>query len=348
MARSLLAVIASHGLAASLLHGVPTTTTSAPAAQSSSAPASSPSAPASQTATHSPREEPFYLAIENAVTPQDKASAQLALAQDILVTRCADGMSSLVCCPSEDVLDLAALLDEGLAASRMAESIADGKDITAEAQVSIKQRAELLDTFGKLFRALADTTVKAEPRNRAILDACGNLAGYFDDPNEAVVESARFWQGAAYRVAGRADRALAVLRPAISTPEARRLGLLARLQRCLALGDQHQYVAALALCLKLEARLDSWFEDQSPDEQKKAQDSARWVRIALMRDWAGRLKKSGEAKHAGELLAEAQKLQGTDPDPPTASRWLSLSATIEGLGEWKLAVAPPTTSQAGG
>jgi tetratricopeptide (TPR) repeat protein len=330
------------------LLGSPTTST--PASQAASQPAQVIARPASQSAVaklSAPLVTPFHTAVEQAKTPEDKASAYVALAQDILVSRCAPGLSALVCCPDASNTELSVLVDEALAAAQSAGKLADGKDVSPDAQLSIKERAELLDTFGKLFRAMTNSSMEAALSRDALLDACGDLAGYFDDPNDAVVESAKFWQGAAYRRAGRADRALAVLRPAIAAPEARRLGLLGRLQRCLALGDKQNYDAAIALCLKLEARVDAWFEDESPAEQKKAQDSARWVRITLLRGWSEQLKKAGEAKHANELIAEADKLLAGDPYPPPPERWLGFSATIEGLGEWKLNPTPPTTSQAG-
>jgi len=108
------------------------------------------------------------------------------------------------------------------------------------------------------------------------------------------------------------------------------------MERCRALGDQGDHAAAVALNLRLSARVDAWFEEADPTTRRQAADSVRWVRIELLRDWARRLKEDGLEDRATEAEEDANRLLGSGPWPPGSDRWLSLGPPIAELPECRI------------
>jgi hypothetical protein len=167
------------------------------------------------------------------------------------------------------------------------------------------------------------------------------LAVYLDDSSMAVVESTRLWVGHAYRRAARPERSLQVLRPIISAPVSRRIGFLARIERCRALGESGNQAAGIALCQRLGARVEAWFAEEDEATREKAADTVRLVRAELLRGWAEKLRAAGEDDSADQALSKAEELVGSGAVSPSPGRWLDLTESIAGLSDW----GPGSTSR---
>jgi hypothetical protein len=196
--------------------------------------------------------------------------------------------------------------------------------------LKLKRISDLIAAFSESFTALAMDDDGSETK-QALLDSAVGLALYLDDENRAVVESAKLWQGVAYRRAGKPERALQVLHPVLTTPEARHIGLYARLERCRALADRGDYAAALAVAQRVAARVDPWFEEMDAETRRQAADSVRWTRIELLGRWGDELRRLGQEELAAETEGEANRLIGSDVYPPPMERWLALTETVSGI-----------------
>jgi hypothetical protein len=268
----------------------------------------------------------------NAGDPFRQVEAWLATAGCILVKQCAAPLS-IEWSGSSDAKK--ALADRSAAAIRCLDRVSallEGTHADAEALWRARDRLEMLRAFAEVFASLARTEGSDESSQR-LLVACNGLAPYLDDANPAVVESAKLWTGLAYRRAGRPERALQVLRPIITAPSSRRIGFLARIQRCRALGQAGEHAAGVALCLRLSARVAAWLADEDEATKRKAVDTVRFVRVGLLRDWAEALREQGEIDRADAAAAEAQKLLGDDAYPPAPDAWLNLGESIAGISE---------------
>jgi hypothetical protein len=291
-----------------------------------------PAQPTSSQATEEPAKdsvscEALEAKAADAEKPAERCQAALDAARCILESQCSMALTQELC---EAKGEEAGLRE---AASRVLTHLASAKKTLEEAGVDedraeeVRSCIEILRTFATVFQSLGNVPTTGPARDE-LLAACSALAEYFDDPRGGVGEAAKLWQGVAYRRGGRSERALQVLRPMLSVPVARRIGLWTRLERCRALGDKGDYAAALALALRLSARVDAWFEEEDATTRRQAADSVRWVRIALIRDWARRLEKDGMPERAKEADEDADRLLGSDTWPPTVDRWLGVGSPV--------------------
>ncbi|MCK6457619.1 MAG: hypothetical protein L6Q92_13950 [Phycisphaerae bacterium] len=158
------------------------------------------------------------------------------------------------------------------------------------------------EAFAELFMQLgsdADETSRAE----ALTHACRELAPLLDSTQPELAASARLWQAAAYRRAGRADRAMQVLPHTTITPKELPHDFFSRLERCRALGDQRQFTPAVALLIRLEAQIDSWIP---ADGQSAARHAAMLTREQLQRSWADALEHGGNSDAAAKVRRDAE------------------------------------------
>lgn len=283
----------------------------------------------------SPSCEALVARADNAKAPSDRCRASLEAARCILVSQCSSALTRELCGAADEGVLLRDAAYKALAHLTAAEKALEEADFGEENADELRACMELMRTFATVFGALGGAPTTGPARDE-LLTACGGLAEYFDDPRSGVSEAAKLWQGVAYRRAGRFERALQVLRPVLSVPGARRIGLWARMERCRALGDQGDYAAAVALNLRLSARVDAWFEEEDPTTRRQAADSVRWVRIELLHDWARRLKKDGLDDRATEAEEDADRLLASDAWPPELDRWLSLGPPVADLPECKV------------
>lgn len=273
-----------------------------------------------------------------------QARASLAEAQRILVSRCAPFLSDRCTRSTDAGKELTRCAGEGLAlldrASATLSQADDGVD--ADATMNMKDRIDLLRAFGEMFIALGRNPTSTD-YGKHLIRACNGLAIYLDDENPQVVESAKLWLGVAYRRAERPKRALQVLRPTLTAPANPTIGLTARLQHCLALGDQGDYVAGIALCSRISARVETWFAHNDEAVREQAADAVRFARIELYRGWATSLRATGQADRAKAAETSAKGLIGSTPYPPPANRRLSLRESIAGLNGMNAVPESPTT-----
>lgn len=202
--------------------------------------------------------------------------------------------------------------------------------------VELRRRSELLRAFGQAFSALSESTESEESRQR-LIDACGELAPYVDDDNKQVSESAKLWQVVAYRRAGKTDRALQVARPVLSPPATPPIGLYLRIERCRALAEKGDYVAAISLGARIAARVESWFEGGDESRRAAVIGMVKALQADLYREWAERLRADGNAERAEAAAEESRK--ATPRDESSVS--LVLDEAIAGIPELMDASSKP-------
>ena len=274
-------------------------------------------------------------AVAKAETPLEKIESHLAAARCLLVRQCAPHLSRELSGSPSAGKALVAIAERSrtlLASATEAMGILPD-DFDDGARQAFEDRIDMLRAFAKMFAVLGQEG-DVEAVRRKLTDACIGLATYVDDANAGVVESAKLWQGAAYRRAGRPNRALQLLVPALAPSTSSRVDFLTRIERCRALADSGSYVAALSLALKLADATEAWFEDDDQAVRKKAADTLRWVRADILQRWAAALRNQGKDARANAAEAEAKTILGKRPFPPPAEQWLSLTETIAGLPDW--------------
>ncbi len=274
--------------------------------------------------------------------PREQCQALLDSARCLLCRGCAPLLSAELIGGSTSHAELSLIASRGLQQLDLAAGLLPGIGANDKEIAQIEDCIELFHGFAAVFAALAEES-GSEASRKALMDACIGLAMYMDDTRQGIVESAGLWQAVAYRRAGRPDRALQVLRPALATPSSRRIGFWSRVERCRALGDQKDFAAALALCLRLSSRVDAWFEEEDAATRRQVADTLRWLRIALLLDWAKNLRAAGADDEAAEAEADAQLLRGSDAYPPSADRWLLLAETIAECPECPLPEPRPAS-----
>lgn len=277
-------------------------------------------------------------------SPLERVQANLAAARCLLVYSCAGPLSAELCWTATPGTQLAPIVREARAClERCDEAMKKLGDLDEAVQHELTDRRDMLAAFAGLFDAMAELDASSDKSVVRLIDACIGVSAYLDDPNPGVAESAKLWQSVAYRRAGRPDRSLQILWPAIGRLSSSRIDFFARIERCRSLADRGLYVSALALAMKLEEHRHDWLSNEDETAVRRAEDSLRWTRVILNRRWAESLRTAGEEERAKTAEAAAEKLLGDDPYPPPPDRWLQLSETIAGLPDWNQIV--PSTSQ---
>mgnify|MGYP001279361441 CR=1 FL=1 len=268
-------------------------------------------------------------------------------ARAAIVSECAEPLSAELCWTAKSDPRLAAIVARAAGLIKKAEqALADlPKSVSESERSALQGRIDLLRAFLDLFTAIAALDDSKSSRNR-LIDACINVSVYLDDPNPGVADSAKLWQGVAYRRAGRPDRTLQLFWPAIGRVSSTRVDFFVRTERCRALVESGRHVSALALVVKLEEHVGEWIKDEDEASRTLAADSLRWVRAMIHRDWAASLRKDGEPERAKTADEAAAKIVGEESFPIPPKKWLRLSETIAGLPEWKPAEPEPTTQPA--
>lgn len=284
-------------------------------------------------------------------TPEEECRVVLLVARCLLVEQSAPRLSMrcLEATAADDLL--AKWAHEGLAMLENADQALDRARresepaIDPDALSDITDRLEMLRAFGGMFAALASDPAEESTRTK-LLAACGALAVQFDNDNPKIAASAKLWTSVAYRMAGRPERALQLLRPLLIKPEDPCIGLATRLQYCLALGDRGEYAAALAVCSRIETRAQTWFADEERVTRRRSAAEVRCTRIKLLRDWAKKLREADEPDRAADAAAQAERLLGSESWPPLPEHRLILAESVAGLPNWDTRLQPPSTSSA--
>jgi hypothetical protein len=265
----------------------------------------------------------------------DRARLALNTAQRILVEETSPHLLEIVARGRTEPA-LQPMLDDAEKCMALAEE--DLGIERTDANRAVRERIDLLRAFAGVFRGLSTplpTTMADDGTSDArskLLRACGELALYLDDPSAAIVESARLWQAVAYRLAGKPDRTIQVVRPFLKRPKTPDISLYSRLQRCLALGDQGHHEAGILLSLRLLGRLERWFGgDEASLEQ--ARRSVNDVRIRLLKAWAEQVRRGGHEADAEQIEKQVSEALGEDKYPFALDEMLPLSKSIAGLEE---------------
>lgn len=287
-------------------------------------------------------------AMTNAATPLARVRCGLAAARCAIVLECASPLSrelhGLV--PNREALSsgVATGNDCLKVAAEALEQLPDGFD--EDRRRILQDRVDMLRAFADLFAALAaaDGSQRAAQR---LTDACIGLAVFVDDANRGIAESAKLWQGVAYRRAGRADRTLNLLRPAIGSLRSSRVDFFTRMERCRALVDAGHFVAAQSLAMRLEKRVNTWLIKENDAARKRAADGLRLLRGEGYMRWAADLRKRGEEDRAKGAEDEMRRVLGDANLLPSLDDVLLLDQAIVGLPDWETTEPAPTTQAAG-
>ena len=286
--------------------------------------------------------------MKKAATPLARVERGLAAARCAIVLSCAPPLSRELYDFAPDPGELASSAATGKACLK---GVADAlrqlpRGFDAERRRILQDRVDMLNAFAELFSALgaADGSRHATTR---LTDACIGLAVFVDDSNPGVAESAKLWQGVAYRRAGRAGRTLNLLRPAIGSLHSSRVDFFTRMERCRALVDEGRFVAAESLAMRLEKRVNTWLLKEHDSARKRAAESLRRLRGVIYKRWASDLRSHGKEDRAKAAEDAMRRILGDASSPPTFDEVLPLDQTIAGLPEWKMTEPAPTTQAAG-
>lgn len=189
-----------------------------------------------------------------------------------------------------------------------------------------RERVEMLRAFATTFLAMAKNDA-SESSKSALTNACIELAIYTDDPDKQIASAAKLWQAAAYRRAGRADRTLQMMWPALGRSTGSITDFFGRLERCRALTDAERYVAAAALAIKIEGKIDEWMIDQSADIRRQARRTAQLTRADVYDRWSNALKNDGSPERAAEAKKTAAALRKTASEDESATLTLDSAIT---------------------
>ncbi|MFO0974630.1 MAG: hypothetical protein U1A27_14495 [Phycisphaerae bacterium] len=166
------------------------------------------------------------------------------------------------------------------------------------------------------------------PVDERIIAACRGLASLIDDGKPPVAAGARLWQAAAYRRAGRADRALQVLPLASAPMTVVPLDIFSRLERCRALADLGQPAAAIALLMQLDT--DSRLGQALPNSERGAARHALALLHAQILDrWADSLSEADRRDNEAALREQAAALRTEIVEHDVAS--LRLGSSVGGM-----------------
>lgn len=269
-------------------------------------------------------------AVAGAAAAERRLREHLSTAHRILTIEIAPALSRELCedrSRRDELGRIARMAEQHLVEAR--QELAKLAD--SDSRDALEAEVDQLASFAALFASLGSLTDDPATQSRVVA-ACGELAAWFDFDDKSIVESAKLWQGAAYRRVGRSDRALQVLRPVLAEPASPVIGYWARLERARALGDEKRFAAGIALCLRLETLASTWFKDES-EEQVAARRTARQVRAALLNQWAKQLKKQGRDRAAAAAETKARELAEELVRVPEPTRFLKLVTAIDSTQE---------------
>lgn len=197
-----------------------------------------------------------------------------------------------------------ALLDDAAKKLESAKSPANAEPL--------RERMAMARAFAAVFAAIAAadlpaaaTSPSAESADR-LLKACRGLAGYVDASDPGLASSARLWQAATYRRAGRADRTLQLL-PRVRMPaRAMPYDFFSRLERCRALMDRGEFVAAAALSAQIGEEIEAWTPEGQRDAARRANLA---MRATALRRWSEALRTAGKGQLANEVGKDAESVE---------------------------------------
>jgi tetratricopeptide (TPR) repeat protein len=245
---------------------------------------------------HRRRVEALSAEFDATSDPITQALAALAAAEYVLARQIEPALSLelLGLTTAEDRRFISQRARQALDWLEKAEARLHNNDEDVDVEDSLYDRLEAAQAFAGVFIEMcAEETEDESEHEERVLTACRRLALLLDAPDEALAASARLWQGAVYRRAGRADRAVQVLPRALARPGPQPFDFFARLERCAALADTGRYAAAMALTNQeyqyIKRRL-------APEEVRSVELVITRMQSRIWRDWAEALQRDGQER----------------------------------------------------
>lgn len=242
---------------------------------------------------------------------------------------------------SREILDIATPEDRKWIAQRTPAAIellntatkklGTGKD-NADSE-ALRERIAQARAFAEVYSAIAaaeippTATAPSAAAADKLLQACRGLAGYIDAADPGLAASARLWQAAAYRRGGRADRALQLLPRVRTAARSIPYDYFSRLERCRALMDRGEYVAAAALSAQIGEEIDNWIPENQRDSARRANQA---LRAAALRRWSAALRTAGKSGVADDVSKDADSAE-TDLAHMTGKGMIRLELSYGGV-----------------
>lgn len=189
-------------------------------------------------------------------------------------------------------------------------------------------RGHLLSALAGVFDAIG-TLEPSDASKSRLTDAAIELELFVDDPNKDIAEAARLWQGLAYRLANKPERSLKILYPILQPGSRSPVDLYCRFERCRALSQAGQHVAAIALSIRTTRIARDWPGASGPAHQEPVL-AAKQLVADLYRNWAKALTEQGETDRANDANQRAQKIQN-EVTQGTFDDTFRLTHTVIGL-----------------
>jgi len=276
------------------------------------------------------RADELLQAVAQATDPASQTAARLKLAHWQLSKQIEPALSRLILnidsgSDRNTIRQIASAAAPQLALARAALNVA----IDQSAQRKrLREFLAVLQPWPEVFAAVAG--------DRHHLVAAQQLDALARSESSAIAQAARFWQAVLYHRAGQHQQALDSLDLALAEPRTEYYGLFPRLLRCRVLADRGQLTVALALLIRLQDRLDHWFD---PAPAKLTEGAAVLLRLELLDRLAQRLEQAGHHQQAESLRTDSRQLRDQTFPTDRISALLRLSQVLPEL-------QPPTTTTA--
>ncbi len=246
------------------------------------------------------RADELLQAAAHATDPASQAAARLTLVHWQLSKQIKPALSRLILnidsgSDRNTIRQIASAAAPQLALARTALNVAIGQ--SAELQ-RLREFLAVLQPWPEVFAAVAG--------DRHHLVAAQQFDALARSESSSIAQAARFWQAVLYHRAGQYQQALDSLDLALADPRTEYYGLFPRLLRCRVLADRGQLTVALALLIRLQDRLDHWFD---PAPAQLTEGAAVLLRLELLDRLAQRLEQAGHHQQAESLRTDGRSLR---------------------------------------
>lgn len=171
------------------------------------------------------------------------------------------------------------------------------------------QMSDTVAAFVELFGAVRLGPDTDEATAETWRKAGRGLAVARESLEPQVAAAAQLWQAYALDRAGRRERALEVLAPALAKPEELPYDLLSRLLRMRLVADSGEYAAAVGLLARMEWALNDWMDNRD-QRRNNARRLVGLLRHKIVTTWLRHLRDAEQveaAAHLEPMLAEIER-----------------------------------------
>jgi hypothetical protein len=286
-------------------------------------------------------------AVEQARTPVDRATANLALANwhlavpttqpatkwllKWLARRTANPTDAAA--EAQNIKEACRNLEKlpaSAPASGPASAPAAEVSPLARARQKLESTADALDAFAGVMASAVVTGKETE--QKAARNAAARAVGNFREvDNPELAACALMWQAFTWNLAGREGRSTVILPNATVQPQQPSYDYLSRLIRCQIMADNRLYPTGVAMAQRVRSSCEEWFPKESPEKLRARERLAALVQCNIGNQWMAALRRDNFAQNADRLeaqLIQVQEAVFTGLKPPIAVYHLERSVPI--------------------